>query len=30
MAYESVNPFSGELLKGVDQHSDLQMQSAPA
>ncbi len=30
MAYQSVNPFSGKLLKRFDQHTDLQMESALA
>jgi succinate-semialdehyde dehydrogenase / glutarate-semialdehyde dehydrogenase len=30
MAYQSVNPFNGQLLKKFDQHTDLQMESALA
>ena len=30
MAYQSVNPFNGQLLKRFDQHTDLQMESALA
>ena len=30
MAYQSVNPFNGLLLKRFDQHTDLQMESALA
>jgi succinate-semialdehyde dehydrogenase / glutarate-semialdehyde dehydrogenase len=30
MAYQSTNPFNGELLQGFDQHTDAQLESALA
>jgi succinate-semialdehyde dehydrogenase / glutarate-semialdehyde dehydrogenase len=30
MAYQSINPFNGELLQSFDQHTDAQMESALA
>jgi len=30
MAYQSINPFNGELLQTFDQHTDAQMESALA
>jgi succinate-semialdehyde dehydrogenase / glutarate-semialdehyde dehydrogenase len=30
MAYQSINPFTGELLKSFDHHTDAQMESALA
>jgi acyl-CoA reductase-like NAD-dependent aldehyde dehydrogenase len=30
MAYQSINPFNGEVLQRFDQHTDAQMESALA
>jgi succinate-semialdehyde dehydrogenase / glutarate-semialdehyde dehydrogenase len=30
VAYQSVNPFSGELVKNFDEHTNSQMESALA
>jgi acyl-CoA reductase-like NAD-dependent aldehyde dehydrogenase len=30
MAYQSINPFNGDLLQRFDQHTDAQMESALA